>query len=126
MKTPVNDLTSVSFGYPLSSRRRVYLLFKDFSDRIAALFALFLLSPLLVLVAFLLRFCVGSPVLFRQQRSGYRGHPFWLLKFRTMSNAKDENGILLSDRERLTRLGAWLRLLLLMNCLHSLIFFVGR
>lgn len=82
---------------------------KALVDRIAALLALLLLLPLLLLVAFLVRWQLGEPVLFRQQRPGYGGRPFWLLKFRTMTDARDANGVLLSDAERLTQLGRWLR-----------------
>ena len=86
-----------------------YYHFKSFSDRCAALLALLILSPLLVLVFLLLRFSLGEPVLFRQQRPGYRGKPFLLLKFRTMTNLRDATGALLPDAQRLTPLGRWLR-----------------
>ena len=86
-----------------------YPLIKGLADRSAAVLGLLLLSPLLLFVALLLRWCLGSPVLFRQQRPGYRGRPFWLLKFRTMTNARDARGNLLPDGERLTPLGHWLR-----------------
>ncbi|WP_411870143.1 sugar transferase [Vulcanococcus limneticus] len=82
---------------------------KHLADRCAALLALLLLAPLLVVVALLVRWRLGSPVLFRQQRPGYRGRPFWLLKFRTMTGARDTSGALLPDAERLTPLGRWLR-----------------
>ena len=90
-------------------RKQVYALFKGLVDRVAALAALVLLSPLLFLVALLVRWRLGSPVLFRQQRPGYRGKLFWLLKFRTMTNAQDASGALLPDSERLTPFGRWLR-----------------
>jgi len=86
-----------------------YPLIKGLADRSAAVLGLLLLSPLLLFVALLLLWCLGSPVLFRQQRPGYRGRPFWLLKFRTMTNARDARGNLLPDGERLTPLGHWLR-----------------
>ena len=82
---------------------------KALADRAAALLALLLLAPLLVAVALLVRWRLGAPVLFRQQRPGYRGRPFWLLKFRTMTNRRDASGHLLPDAERLTPLGRWLR-----------------
>lgn len=90
-------------------RRCVYLVFKDFSDRFLAFWALLFLMPFLSLVAILIFFSLGSPVFFRQKRPGYRGRPFWLLKFRTMSNAKDAGGVFLSDRDRLSPFGNWLR-----------------
>jgi lipopolysaccharide/colanic/teichoic acid biosynthesis glycosyltransferase len=82
---------------------------KALADRLAALLALLLLAPLLLLVAGMVRRRLGAPVLFGQQRPGYRGKPFWLLKFRTMTNARDTSGALLPDAARLTPLGRWLR-----------------
>ena len=86
-----------------------YLYFKSFVDRVSALLALVLLSPLLAGVFVLVRWRLGSPVLFRQQRPGYRERPFELLKFRTMTNARDAAGALLPDAQRLTSFGRWLR-----------------
>ena len=71
--------------------------------------ALILLSPLLGLIAFLVRVTMGAPVLFRQQRPGLHGQPFTLYKFRTMREAGDAQGGHGSDAERLTRLGCFLR-----------------
>lgn len=68
-----------------------------------------LLAPLLAALAVLVRWRVGSPVLFRQERAGLNGRPFTLYKLRTMSDACDENGVLLSDAERLTGVGRRLR-----------------
>ncbi len=90
-------------------RKQAYAMLKGLSDRVAALAALLLLSPLLVVVGLLVRWRLGSPVLFRQQRPGYRGQAFWLLKFRTMNNACDASGALLPDAQRLTPFGRWLR-----------------
>ena len=67
------------------------------------------LSPILVLVWILLRCTIGSPVLFRQARPGLDGEPFEMLKFRTMTDARGEDGNLLSDSERLTGIGTFLR-----------------
>jgi len=86
-----------------------YFTIKGFADRFAALLALLLISPLLLLVFNLVRWRLGSPVLFRQQRPGYLGKAFWMLKFRTMSNARDSSGAMLPDAQRLTPLGQWLR-----------------
>ena len=86
-----------------------YRYFKAFVDRVGAFIALLLVSPLLAMVALLVFFRFGSPVLFCQQRPGYRGRPFWLLKFRTMTNARDVSGALLPDNQRITSLGRWLR-----------------
>ncbi|MCP9808474.1 sugar transferase [Cyanobium sp. HWJ4-Hawea] len=89
--------------------QQTYALFKDLADWVAALVALLLLSPLLVVVVLLVRWQLDAPVLFRQQRPGYRGRPFELLKFRTMTSARDASGTLLPDAQRLTPLCRWLR-----------------
>jgi sugar transferase EpsL len=68
-----------------------------------------MLLPVMALVALLVRLRLGSPVIFRQMRPGYRAELFPVYKFRTMSEARDESGKLLSDEARLTRLGAILR-----------------
>ena len=68
-----------------------------------------LISPLLGLVALLVRLKLGQPVLFRQDRPGYQGKPFTLYKFRTMKVSRNEEGNLLPDSERLTSLGRLLR-----------------
>lgn len=78
-------------------------------DFLAALFLLALFSPLLLLLAILVRIKLGSPVLFKQQRPGQSGKPFWILKFRTMLNAQNANGNPLPDSERLTGFGRKLR-----------------
>jgi sugar transferase EpsL len=67
------------------------------------------LAPLTVLLALAVRLLLGSPILFRQQRSGLYGRPFWLLKFRTMTDERGPDGALLPDAVRLTRFGRWLR-----------------
>jgi len=87
-------------GVPLSKR-----LF----DLVLAVPAVILLSPLMGLIALLVFFFHGRPILFRQQRAGYRGQPFWIYKFRTMTDARDAQGHLLPDAERLTPLGRFLR-----------------
>jgi len=71
--------------------------------------ALLLASPLMAAIALTIRLCDGRPVFFRQTRPGYRGKPFALLKFRTMRDSRDAQGLLLPDAERLTALGALLR-----------------
>ena len=68
-----------------------------------------LLWPLLVVVGFFVRLRFNYSVLFQQKRPGYRGRPFWLLKFRTMTNGCDASGALLPDSQRLTPFGSWLR-----------------
>jgi sugar transferase EpsL len=71
--------------------------------------ALILLAPVLGLVALLVRLKLGAPILFRQQRPGLLGQPFTILKFRTMTNARDAQGNLLHDEDRLTPFGQFLR-----------------
>jgi len=71
--------------------------------------ALVLLSPILAVIALFVRIKLGSPVLFRQQRPGLHGKPFTLLKFRTMTDARDADGNLLPDEQRLTSFGQFLR-----------------
>jgi lipopolysaccharide/colanic/teichoic acid biosynthesis glycosyltransferase/glycosyltransferase involved in cell wall biosynthesis len=78
-------------------------------DVVVACVGLIALTPAMVAVALLIWIWDGGPVLFRQRRPGYRGEPFVLLKFRTMSAARDAQGRLLADGERLTTLGGWLR-----------------
>ncbi len=78
-------------------------------DVVGAGIALVLLSPVLAIVALLVRLRMGSPVLFRQERPGRNGKPFEMLKFRTMTDRRDASGALLPDDARLTGLGRFLR-----------------
>jgi lipopolysaccharide/colanic/teichoic acid biosynthesis glycosyltransferase len=78
-------------------------------DVTGASIALVVLSPLLAVVALLVRLRMGSPVLFRQTRPGRGGRPFVMTKFRTMTDRRGPDGELLPDAERLTALGRWLR-----------------
>jgi lipopolysaccharide/colanic/teichoic acid biosynthesis glycosyltransferase len=78
-------------------------------DVVLAASALIVLLPVWLLVGVLVRLFLGAPVLYRQVRPGYLAQPFLLYKFRTMTGARDSQGQLLPDRERLTRLGRILR-----------------
>lgn len=78
-------------------------------DIIAASLGLIFLSPVLLAVATAVRLTMGSPILFRQSRSGLNGRPFYLWKFRSMTDARNDTGSLLPDGRRLTRLGSVLR-----------------
>jgi sugar transferase EpsL len=78
-------------------------------DVVVSSTALIALSPLLAGIAVAVRRKHGSPVIFRQKRAGRHGKPFDILKFRTMSDARDDSGALLPDKDRLTPLGKWLR-----------------
>jgi lipopolysaccharide/colanic/teichoic acid biosynthesis glycosyltransferase len=82
---------------------------KRLFDLVTASLLLILLSPLLLCLALLVWIVHGRPVLFRQQRAGYKGKPFWIYKFRTMTNRTAPDGSLLPDSERLTPLGRFLR-----------------
>lgn len=84
-------------------------------DFLLALLAFILLSPIMLVVSVLVRIKLGSPIIFKQERPG-RIDPrtgketiFCLYKFRTMTDARDENGEWLPDSERLTPFGSWLR-----------------
>lgn len=78
-------------------------------DFIVSLALLVALSPLLLAIAPAVRWKIGAPVFFVQDRPGLRGRPFRMLKFRTMTDAKDNSGNFLPDGERLTPLGRLLR-----------------
>lgn len=82
---------------------------KRLIDIVLASAALFLLTPVMLIVAVMIALNIGLPVLFRQERPGLYGRPFEMIKFRTMSNAKDARGQLLPDDLRLGRLGRLLR-----------------
>ncbi|RHV70468.1 MULTISPECIES: sugar transferase [Clostridia] len=78
-------------------------------DFLCALLACVVLSPVLLVVAILVRVKLGTPVMFSQERPGLNGEIFKLYKFRTMTSETDENGDLLSDEKRLTSFGKKLR-----------------
>lgn len=82
---------------------------KRFLDIFLSGMALIILSPILLVTAILVRVKLGSPVIFCQDRPGKGEKIFKLHKFRSMSDARDENGELLPDEERLGRFGRWLR-----------------
>ena len=82
---------------------------KRFFDFLLSLAAMLLLSPVLLLLALLVGVKLGAPVFFIQTRPGLHGQPFQMIKFRTMTNARADNGTLLPDCERLTCFGRYLR-----------------
>jgi sugar transferase EpsL len=104
---------------------------KRLFDIIAALIGLSILSPVILLTAILVRIFLGSPILFRQQRPGYKGRPFFIYKFRTMTDRLGADENLLPDSERLTPFGHFLRSLSLdelpelFNILRGEMSFVG-
>jgi sugar transferase EpsL len=83
--------------------------FKRTFDLLSVLLTAPLWLPLMGIVALLVRVKLGSPVFFRQQRPGRDARIFEMIKFRTMTDRRDPSGRLLPDRDRLTRLGRWLR-----------------
>lgn len=78
-------------------------------DFILSLTGIIVLSPLLIIIAILVRIKLGSPVIFRQKRPGLNEKIFTLYKFRTMTDERDESGELLPDEVRLTKFGKFLR-----------------
>ena len=82
---------------------------KRIIDIIVSTIGLLILSPMLLILAVIIRVKLGSPVLFRQRRPGLRGKGFVLYKFRTMTDQRDETGRLLPDEERLPAFGRFLR-----------------
>ena len=78
-------------------------------DLVATCFGLLSLLPIIVVIAILVRLKIGSPILFKQPRPGLESHVFDMIKFRTMSNKHNTNGVLLPDSDRLTQFGQFLR-----------------
>ena len=82
---------------------------KRFFDLLFTSIGLVIISPVLAIIALLVRIAHGKPILFHQIRPGYLGKPFCNIKFRTMLDRRDVNGNLLPDDERITPLGHFLR-----------------
>ena len=82
---------------------------KRLFDLIISLLALLMLTVFMLFLFWQIRKKLGSPVLFRQVRTGFLGQPFRIVKFRTMTDARDASGALLPDAERLTPFGRFLR-----------------
>ena len=83
--------------------------FKRLFDLMLSSIALIVLSPVYMVLYILVRHYMGSPVIFKQERVGKNKKKFYLMKFRTMTDARDADGNLLPDNKRLSRFGAWLR-----------------
>jgi sugar transferase EpsL len=104
---------------------------KRLFDLTFSFLAIVILSLILLLTAILVRVFLGTPILFKQQRPGYKGRPFFIYKFRSMRDAADRDGNPLPDSERLTRFGRILRSLSLdelpelFNILRGEMSFVG-
>src|SRR4051812_2821259 len=84
-------------------------LLKRLFDVALAISAVVLVLPAMAFAAILVALCLGSPILFRQQRPGKDGRPFTVFKFRTMTDAREHDGKLKPDIERMTPLGRFLR-----------------
>ena len=82
---------------------------KRIFDLVVSVILVILLSPIMLIIALLVRIKMGSPILFIQERSGLDAQPFSLYKFRTMSNTKNKQGQLLPGHLRLNKLGIFLR-----------------
>lgn len=83
--------------------------FKRAFDLFSSLALFIVISPVLLILAIIVRVKLGCPILFRQVRTGKGMKNFCILKFRTMTNARDKDGNLLPDAERFTEFGRWLR-----------------
>ena len=84
---------------------------KRLFDVVIGILGLALLSPVILLVALMVRWNLGSPILFRQIRAGREESTFTVLKFRSMTDERDDNGNLLPDDDRLTSFGRYIRYL---------------
>lgn len=82
---------------------------KDLFDKILSLFLIILFSPIYILIALVILFSMGRPILFKQRRPGFKEKIFSIYKFRTMTEEKNINGELLPDSERLKGIGKFIR-----------------
>jgi sugar transferase EpsL len=94
---------------PSQKQKPIQYTIKRAADYTIAVFAIIFLSPILLIIACLVLIFHGRPLLFRQQRPGLHGRTFNMWKFRTMRNTVGGDGELLSDQERVTRFGTFLR-----------------
>lgn len=86
-----------------------FIFMKRLIDLLLATTLLIIISPLITILAMLVRLILGKPIIFKQQRPGQYGIPFYIYKFRTMTDQRDDKGQLLPDDVRLTSLGKYLR-----------------
>jgi lipopolysaccharide/colanic/teichoic acid biosynthesis glycosyltransferase len=105
----LHDLYNTLYAQRIMIRRRRATWLKRGFDVVVSGMALLLLSPVLLGLTYLISRRLGSPVLFSQKRPGLNGKPFIMYKFRTMTDARDTEGSLLPDADRLTPFGRWLR-----------------
>ncbi len=108
-----------------------YLKLKNFFDKLFAILGLIISTPLLIIISILVKIKLGNPIFFRQERPGINEKVFYIIKFRTMNNKKDEFGKLLNEDYRITKFGRWLRetsideIPTLINILRGEMSFVG-
>ncbi|NMB96380.1 MAG: sugar transferase [Clostridiaceae bacterium] len=101
---------NIESRFNLTSKGGLYKrYFKRPMDFILSLIAIIVLSPVMLIIAILVKLKLGSPVIFKQKRPGLNEKIFTLYKFRTMTDDRDENGNLLPDSARLTKFGKFLR-----------------
>ncbi len=99
---------------------------KRLLDCILSCAAIIVLSPIYIVIAVLVRIKMGSPILFSQERVGKDEKVFRLYKFRSMTNAKDENGNLLDETQRLTKFGSMIRSLSIDELPELIHIFTGK
>lgn len=87
----------------------MYNLIKRFLDIVISVISLVLFSPILLVISLLVAYKLGRPIFFKQVRPGLNRKPFYLIKFRTMTNERDSNGKLLPNEQRMTSFGRFLR-----------------
>lgn len=110
MQTEVKEIIQLESQETIKIREGIYKKYiKHPMDFVLSLIAIILFSPIFLIIAVLVRIKLGSPVIFKQKRPGLDEKIFTLYKFRTMTNERDESGNLLSDEQRLTKFGSWLR-----------------
>ena len=83
--------------------------FKRILDLILSITGIIILLPIFLIITFLVRLLIGKPVFFEQERTTIKKRKFNIIKFRTMTNEKDEKGTLLTDDKRITKFGCFLR-----------------
>ena len=96
------SMQSIENNKPVPNSKRIL-------DLLLTIPGILILSPILFLISILVVITYGTPIIFRQKRPGHLGKPFWVYKFRTMTDARDADNNLLPDSERITRLGRFLR-----------------
>lgn len=111
--------------------KSIYIFCKNLIDKFFAILIIIIISPLLAFLSILILIFLGKPILFIQDRPGFKARPFKIIKFRTMKNLYDKKGNLIHDKFRLSKFGKILRstsldeLPTLINILKGEMSFVG-